>query len=63
MPDDQIEENEMGGAYSKYGELKRYTEGFGGKTLGKIALGRPRSRWEDNIKMDIREMGKRHGLD
>ena len=28
-----------------------------GKPEGKILLGRPRSRWEDNIKMDIREVG------
>ena len=24
---------------------------------GKKPLGRPRRRWEDNIKMDLREMG------
>jgi hypothetical protein len=24
---------------------------------GKIPLERPRSRWEDNIKMDLREIG------
>ena len=24
---------------------------------GKRTLGRPRGRWEDNIKMDLREMG------
>ena len=24
----------------------------------KIALGRPRRRWEDNIKMDLEEVGK-----
>jgi hypothetical protein len=24
---------------------------------GKGPLGRPRSRWEDNIKMDLREIG------
>ena len=28
-----------------------------GKPEGKRPLGRPRRRWEDNIKMDIREMG------
>ena len=28
-----------------------------GKTKGKRLLGRPRSRWEDNIKMDLQEMG------
>ena len=26
-------------------------------------LGRPRRRWEDNIKMDFRKMGWWHGLD
>jgi hypothetical protein len=26
-------------------------------------LGRPRRRWEDNIKMDLEEMGWGHGLD
>ena len=28
-----------------------------GKPEGKIPLGRPRHRWEDNIKMDLREVG------
>ena len=28
-----------------------------GKPEGKRPLGRPRRRWEDNIKMDIREVG------
>jgi len=28
-----------------------------GKPEGKIPLGRPKRRWEDNIKMDIQEMG------
>ena len=28
-----------------------------GKTEGKRHLGRPRHRWEDNIKMDWREVG------
>jgi hypothetical protein len=27
-----------------------------GKTEGKRLLGRPRRRWEDNIKMDLQEM-------
>ena len=27
------------------------------KLEGKISLGRPRSRWEDNIKMDPQEVG------
>jgi hypothetical protein len=28
-----------------------------GKPEGKRPLGRPRRRWEDNIKMDLREIG------
>jgi hypothetical protein len=28
-----------------------------GKPEGKRPLGRPRLRWEDNIKMDLREIG------
>jgi hypothetical protein len=28
-----------------------------GRPEGKITLGRPRCRWEDNIKMDLRERG------
>ena len=28
-----------------------------GKPEGKRQLGRPRRRWEDNIKMDLREVG------
>ena len=28
-----------------------------GKPTGKRPLGRPRSRWEDNIRMDLKEIG------
>jgi hypothetical protein len=28
-----------------------------GRSEGRRPLGRPRRRWEDNIKMDLREMG------
>jgi hypothetical protein len=30
---------------------------FVGRPEGKRPLGRPRCRWEDNIKLDLREMG------
>jgi hypothetical protein len=33
------------------------------KLEGKKLLGRPRRRWEDNIKMDLQEVGWGHGLD
>jgi len=45
------------------GHVARIGEGRGvyrvlvGKPEGKRPLGRPRSRWEDNIKMDLLEVG------
>jgi hypothetical protein len=32
-----------------------------GKPKGKRAVGRPRCRWEDNIRMDLREIGRGFG--
>jgi len=34
-----------------------------GKPEGKRPLGKPRGRWEDNIKMDLQEVGCGEGLD
>jgi hypothetical protein len=34
-----------------------------GKPEGRRPLGRPRLRWEDNIKMDLREVGWEGGMD
>ena len=34
-----------------------------GKPEGKRPLGRPRRRWEENIKMDLEEVGWGLGLD
>ena len=45
----------MGGARGMYGE-RLYT-GFSGEIEGKRPLGRPKCRWEDNIKMDLQEVG------
>ena len=45
------------------GHVARRGEGKGvhrvlvGKPEGKRPMGRPRRRWEDNIKMDLREVG------
>ena len=40
------------------GHVARMEEGRGvGKPEGKRPLGRPRRRWEDNIKMDLQEVG------
>jgi hypothetical protein len=32
-------------------------QGSSGETRGKEAKGRPRRKWEDNIKMDLQEVG------
>jgi hypothetical protein len=32
-----------------------------GKPLGKRPLGRPRRRWEDNIKKDVQKVGEGRG--
>jgi hypothetical protein len=34
-----------------------------GRSEGRRPLARPRHRWEDNIKMDLEEVGWGHGLD
>ena len=54
---DKIEKNEMGGACSAYGGDERRIQGSGGKPEGKRPFGRPKLRWEDNIKMDLQEVG------
>jgi len=51
--DDQIEKNEMGGACGMYGEGRGIYRVLVGKPEGKRQLGRPRHRWEDNIKMEV----------
>jgi hypothetical protein len=43
----------MDGVCRTYGREERRIQGFGGETLGKQQLGRPRHRWENNIKMDL----------
>jgi len=54
---DQIEKNEMGGTCSMYGGVGGAYRVLVGKTKGKTPLGRPRLRWENNIKMDLQEEG------
>jgi len=50
----------MGGAC--VGESEALYRVLMGKPEGKRPLGRPRHRWEDNIKMDLQEVGCR-GMD
>ena len=47
----------MGGACSMYGERRGVYRVLVEKPEGKRQLGRPRRRWEDNIKIDFQEMG------
>jgi hypothetical protein len=43
------------------GEDRNVSKVFMGKPEGKRPLGRPRRRWEDGIRMDLREIGWRSG--
>ena len=47
----------MSGACSTYGEERGVYSVLVGKPEGKRLLGRPRRRWEDNIKVDLQEIG------
>jgi len=42
---------------SAYGKGKGVYRCLVGKPEGQRQLGRPRSRWKDNIKMDLQEVG------
>jgi hypothetical protein len=50
-----IYENEMGRACSTNGETRNAYRILMGKSEGKRPLRRPRSRWVDDIKMDLKE--------
>jgi len=45
------------GHVARMGERRGMHRVLAGKPEGKRPLGRPRRRWEDNIKMGLREMG------
>jgi transposase len=47
---------------SRYGGEERCVQVLVGKPEGKRPLGRPGRRWEDNIKIGLREVGWR-GID
>jgi len=53
----QIKKNEMGGACACMGERRDVYRILVGRPEGKRPLGRPRFRWEDNIKMDLQDVG------
>ena len=45
------------GHVARMGEDRGVHRALVGKPEGKRPLGRPRRRWEDNIKMDLQEVG------
>ena len=51
----------MGGACGAYGEGRGVYRVLIGKPEGKRPMGRPRRRLEDNIKMDLQEVGGSSG--
>jgi hypothetical protein len=53
----QIEKNEMGGHVARMGEKRGAYRILVGRPEGRRPLRRPRRRWENNIKMDLREVG------
>jgi hypothetical protein len=48
------------GYVARVGEERGVYRVLVGKPEGKRPLGRPRRRWEDNIKMDVQEVGGGH---
>jgi hypothetical protein len=56
---DQVKTTEIGGTCGTYGGRGEvYTDrALVGKPEGRRPLGRPRRRWEDNIQVDLREVG------
>jgi hypothetical protein len=50
-------EDEMGRSCSTYEKKRNAYRILVGNPEGKRPLGRPRRRWEDNIRIDLREIG------
>jgi hypothetical protein len=53
----EIKEDEMGGACTTRGKNEKIIQNFAWKTLREEASGRLRLRPEDDVKMDLREIG------
>jgi hypothetical protein len=52
-----MKEDEMGGSCRTHGTGENLYTMFVGKPEGKRPLGIPRPKWEDNIRMDLRDIG------
>jgi hypothetical protein len=53
---DKIKNNEMAGNAARMGNKRSSYTVLVGKPVGRRPLGRPRFIWEDNIKIDLREV-------
>jgi len=51
------------GHVARMGEERGVYRVLVGITEGRILLGRPRRKWEDNIKMDLQEVGCEYEMD
>jgi hypothetical protein len=51
------------GNVARLGERKGAYRVLVGKPQAKRPLGRPRHRWDNNIKMNLYDVGRGHGLD
>jgi hypothetical protein len=54
---DQVKEDQMGRACRTNDERRNAYRILVGKPQGRRLLGRPRRRWVDNIKMDLKDIG------
>jgi hypothetical protein len=54
---DEIEKNKIGGCEGRIGKKRGVYRILAGKPDVNSQLGRPRRRWEDNIKMYLQEVG------
>jgi hypothetical protein len=52
----QVKANEVSGAFGTHGRGEKMYKVLVGKPEGKRPLGIPRRRWEDGIRMDLREI-------
>jgi hypothetical protein len=53
----QIKDDEIGGTCRTHGKIRNAYIIFVGKSEGNRPIGRPKHRWEDNIRRDLREIG------
>jgi len=52
-----MDKNEMGWHVARKEDRKGVYRVLVGKTEGRISFGRPRCKWEDNINIDLQEVG------